>query len=306
MIPETGRREPGTRTAPQPWGVLGVPSSVAAHWPGIEKGPAALRRAGLIEELRKGAAPVHDFGDLAVAAWASARLGGRPNNADGVRDVLVAARGRIADVLRTGARPFVVGGECTLAMAMVSAFAAIGEDVGLVYVDGGQDLAIPADHPEEPILDSMGVAHLLDLPGTDAAVAAIGPRRPLLTDSDVVFLGYSEPEEDLHHQVGSVRIPAAEASAEPEAAARRALAALEHDRVVVHVDVDVLDFLEVPAADIAVYGRGLALTTLTRLLRVLLRDPRCAGALLVEYNPDHDPEGRAGRDLVQMLGDTLA
>jgi arginase family enzyme len=37
--------EAGTRT----WGLLGVPSSVAAHWPGIEQGPAALREAGLLE-----------------------------------------------------------------------------------------------------------------------------------------------------------------------------------------------------------------------------------------------------------------
>ncbi len=37
--------EAGTRT----WG---VPSSVAAHWPGIEQGPAALREGGLLETLR--------------------------------------------------------------------------------------------------------------------------------------------------------------------------------------------------------------------------------------------------------------
>jgi hypothetical protein len=35
------------------------------------------------------------------------------------------------------------------------------DDVGLLYVDGGQDLMIPTDHPEEPILDAMGVAHML-------------------------------------------------------------------------------------------------------------------------------------------------
>jgi hypothetical protein len=39
------------RGVDRPWGVLGVPSSVAVHWPEIEQAPAAMRAAGLIERL---------------------------------------------------------------------------------------------------------------------------------------------------------------------------------------------------------------------------------------------------------------
>ena len=67
--------EAGTRT----WGVLGVPSSVAAHWPGIEQGPAALRKAGLLETLRAHGVRVADHGDLAVTRWTAERVDGRPN-----------------------------------------------------------------------------------------------------------------------------------------------------------------------------------------------------------------------------------
>ena len=63
----------GTRT----WGVLGVPSSVAAHWPGIEQGPAALRKAGLLETLRAHGVRVADHGDLAVTRWTAERVDGR-------------------------------------------------------------------------------------------------------------------------------------------------------------------------------------------------------------------------------------
>ena len=54
------------------WGVLGVPTSAAAHWPGLEKGPAALRRAGLVDQLRAAGSDVVDHGDLPVDP-----LGGR-------------------------------------------------------------------------------------------------------------------------------------------------------------------------------------------------------------------------------------
>jgi arginase len=45
------------------WGLLGVPSSAGAHTPGLEKGPAAIRDAGLIDLLSGGA---EDHGDVAA------------------------------------------------------------------------------------------------------------------------------------------------------------------------------------------------------------------------------------------------
>ena len=57
---------------------------------------------------------------------------------------------------------------------------------------------IPVDHPEEPILDAMGVAHLLDLPGCVPELAGIASRRPLLQPADVAFVGFGDGEEDVH------------------------------------------------------------------------------------------------------------
>ncbi|KAF2420402.1 arginase family protein [Microbacterium sp. B35-30] len=288
------------------WGIVGVPSSAAAHWAGIEKAPAALRAAGLVDALSNGSVAVKDFGDQQVAHWATHRTGDGANNVEAVRAVLDETRQRIVDVLTDGLRPFVIGGECTLAVAMVSAFAECGRDVGVVYVDGGQDLMTPVDNRDEPILDGMGVAHMLDLPGTEDVISGIGPRRPLLRDSDIVFLGYADEEEDIHDVVHSGRIPSSLVSADPEAAAFRALAALSAASIVIHIDVDVLDFLQVPAADVPTYGRGLSIEDLSATLRILFSDPRCAGALLVEYNPDHDRLGRAAAQLVEMIRATAS
>ena len=186
--------EAGTRT----WGVLGVPSSVAAHWPGIEQGPAALREAGLLETLRAHGVRVADHGDLAVARWTAERTDERPNAWRQVVDVVDAARSAISEMVLAGQAPLVLGGECTLAIALVAALVEHYGEVGLIYVDGGQDLMIPADHPHEPILDAMGVAHMLDLPGCVPELAGIGPRRPLLQPADVAFVGFGDDEEDVH------------------------------------------------------------------------------------------------------------
>ena len=294
--------EAGTRT----WGVLGVPSSVAAHWPGIEQGPAALREAGLLETLRAHGVRVADHGDLAVARWTAERTDERPNAWRQVVDVVDAARSAISEMVLAGQAPLVLGGECTLAIALVAALVEHYGEVGLIYVDGGQDLMIPADHPHEPILDAMGVAHMLDLPGCVPELAGIGPRRPLLQPADVAFVGFGDDEEDVHGLVPAPRLRSPEVIADPVAAGRRALTALPHRHLVVHFDVDVLDALDLPLADIATYGTGLRLDHVAPLLRTLVADPRVVGMTVVEANPDHDPDGTSIRRLVTAVAAALA
>jgi len=286
--------------------VLGVPSSVAAHWPGIEKGPAALRTAGLLDTLRDHGVGVADHGDLPVARWNAQVTPGRPNAWQQVVEVVDTARAAISTVVAAGQAPLVLGGECTLAIALVAAAVDHYDDVGLLYVDGGQDLMIPAEHPEEPILDAMGVAHMLDLPGCVPELAGVGPRRPLLQPADVAFVGFGDGEEDVHALVPAPRIRGAEVIADPVAAGRRALSALPHRHLVVHFDVDVLDALDLPLADIATYGTGMRLDHIAPLLRTLLADPRVVGMTVVEANPDHDPDGTSIRQLVAALGRSLA
>ena len=292
----------GTRT----WGVLGVPSSVAAHWPGIEQGPAALREAGLLETLRAHGVRVADHGDLGVARWTAERTDERPNAWRQVVDVVDAARSAISEMVLAGQAPLVLGGECTLAIALVAALVEHYGEVGLIYVDGGQDLMIPADHPHEPILDAMGVAHMLDLPGCVPELAGIGPRRPLLQPVDVAFVGFGDDEEDVHGLVPAPRLRSPEVIADPVAAGRRALTALPHRHLVVHFDVDVLDALDLPLADIATYGTGLRLDHVAPLLRTLVADPRVVGMTIVEANPDHDPDGTSIRRLVTAVAAALA
>lgn len=292
---------------PRTWGVLGVPTSAAAHWPGLEKGPAALRGAGLIERLRAAGTRVTDHGDRTTTRWRADRPDDRPNNWRAATDVIADSRTAIGGVLAAGHHPLVLGGDCTLAVALVAAALDHHPDVGLLYVDGGQDLMIPVDHPREPILDAMGVAHLLDLPGCLPQLAAIGPRRPLLDSSSVAFVGFADDDEDIHGLVGAAaRFPATTVIRDPVDTAGRALAALVNERLVVHFDVDVLDALDLPMADIATYGTGVRLEHLTPLLRALVADQRVIGVTVVEANPDHDPDGTSVRRLVSALVQALS
>jgi arginase len=288
-----------------PLGILGVPSSAAAHWPGQEKAPAALRQAGLLDRLRDTGLEVVDHGDRPVVRWQPHPTERRPHNLTRVIEVLEDARDPITRIVEAGQLPLIIGGECTLAIALYSAAVTADERVALVYFDGGQDLSNDPANPES-VLDGLGVGHLLDRPGMAAALAGFGPRRPLLTPDRLCFFGFGDPEEDPAGLVPSPRFPADVVRLDPRAAARSALQALGADRFVVHFDVDVIDFYDLPVADVPLYNRGLTTAEAMAALSEFVAHPGFAGMTFVEFNPDHgEPDGSTARTLAAALAGAL-
>jgi arginase len=172
------------------WGLLGVPSSAAAHGPGQEKAPAALRRAGLSERLSVAGARIVDYGDLPVVRWRPDRHQRRPHNLRAVLGVLRETSRRVAEVLADGRVPLVLGGECSVTIAVISAFRDRDMEPALLYMDGGVDLFTLATNPTG-ILDSMALAHLLDERGCASELAGLGRTRPLLAEDRLLLFGYT-------------------------------------------------------------------------------------------------------------------
>jgi arginase len=92
------------------------------------------------------------------------------------------------------------------------------------------------------------------------------------------------------------------------AAAALALDAVENGDgpILVHLDVDVLDPVEMPAKDGFTPGEGLSWPELSDLLTRLLASPRVAALELAEYNPEKDPDGSSARKLVDLLARAIS
>jgi arginase len=289
-------------------GLLGVPSSAAAHWPGQEKAPAALRAAEIVGHMGDHGIDVVDYGDRPTVRWKPLPYDGQPHDMARVLDVLGDAREHIARIFGEDRLPLVVGGECTLTIALVGAALDAGHDVALIYFDGGQDLLSVAENPEEGgSLDAMGVAHMLDLPGAASEVAAFGPRRPLLTPDHVCFFGYGEVD-DAFSDLSSPRVDAGVVARDPHMAAQEALDAVNEiaERFLIHFDVDVINFFDLPAADVPQYSTGLSLDDAMTALSVLVAHPGLLGMTFTEFNPDHgDADGSTSRTLAEALAAAL-
>jgi arginase len=293
------------------FGLLGVPSSAAAHGPGQEKAPAALRRAGLPERLTAAGARIVDYGDLPVVRWRPDPYQRRPHNLQAVLGVLRKTSRRVGEILADGRVPLVLGGECTVTIAVVAAFRDAGVEPALVYMDGGVDLFTPATNPTG-ILDSMAVAHLLDEPGTAAELAGLGRTRPLLRDDRLLLFGYTDypgAEHDVLVRRHLAGLPVEQIRGRPEQATEEALARVgaSADRFVLHLDVDVVDFLDLPVADIPLHNAGLTFDEAMRCLAVLAGHEGLAGLTITEFNPDHGAEDGSTADaLVRGLVGALA
>jgi arginase len=214
----------------------------------------------------------------------------------------------VAAAFADGHDILVLGGDCTIELGTVAGAIRDGARVGLAYVDLDSDLNVPGTG--EGALDWMGVAHLLDVPGAHKTLTSLAGRRPML-DVEAVRLFAVENittfERSVIDRLGLHVEPLADVVDDPDAVAERTRAwAASYDRILVHVDIDVLDYTKFPIAHEIRDAPGLELPQLARLLRDLHRLPNWSALTLSEVNPDHAPDERDsfGR-LIEMLGDVL-
>jgi arginase len=276
-----------------PLGVIGVPTSAGAFAPGQEQAPAALRGAGLLDVLREHGADVRDHGDREPWRWRPDPTSPRAQNAAKVVEIVRDTAERVAASAAAGETTLVLGGDCTVGIGTVAGHVAAGERVGLLYFDSHADLNVPSS-VREGTLDWMGMAHMLGAEGAVPELVEAGPRAPLLEPEQVLLFGWGPEqatpfEREAVERHGLVVVPVDEVAADPEAAAAHALDMLEPrcDRLLVHFDVDVIDFTDVPLSENTGRNEGLAYANALRALARLVTSPKLAGLTITELNPHH-------------------
>jgi arginase len=278
-------------------GAIGVPTSAGAFAPGQERAPRALRDAGLLDALRAADVAVQDYGDREIWRWRPDRENRRAQNAAEVVEIVQDTARRVRDAIAQDEVTLVIGGDCTVGIGTVAGHVASGERVGLVYFDSHADLNVP-ESVHEGALDWMGLAHMLGEPGAVTALSSAGPRTPLLEDDQVLLFGWGPGqatpfERDVIERRAIEVVAVDEVAADPEHAATRARQSIEGrcDRVLVHFDVDVIDFTDVPLSENWGRNEGLSYEHTMRALTSLLASPRLAGLTITELNPDHTERG---------------
>jgi arginase len=271
--------------------IVGVPSSAASYAAGQDLAPAALRSAGLLEQLTASGLEVHDDGDLPHQAWSPDRDHPLAQNADQATMSVQQLADRLHPLLARGDIALVLGGNCTIALGVVAALRRLDAGApGLLYVDRHYDINTPQS-TTDGALDWMGLAHALALPGClDTLTDAFG-RRPLLEADQVAWLGV-EPrvatqwEREQADRLGLHVTTSQALAADPPAAALVALGQLPPGPLALHLDVDVMDFVDAPLAENTdCRNTGPTLDQAAEALTAAARDPRMRALSIGELNP---------------------
>ena len=141
------------------------------------------------------------------------------------------------------------------------------------------------------------MAHMLGEEGAAELLSRFGARFPLLGDEDVFLFSYG-PEQATEHERSAIGrrglkgTPVEDVAPDPEGAAARALEEMEphFDLLLVHFDVDTVDFTDLPLSENPGRNEGLPFDSAVRALGTLLGSDRLAAVTVTEFNPDHGEE----------------
>lgn len=291
--------------------IIGAPSSAGAYAPGQEKAPAALRAAGLPAYLAARGITVDDHGDVPGFRWRADRVNPRAMNVNAASTVAKATAERVACALAADAAVLILGGDCTVELGTVAGALRETQSIGVVYIDLDTDLNTPHS-TQDGALDWMGVAHMLNVKGTVPELASLGPRVPMLRPEQVLFFANDnvEPfERQIIDELGIAEVRLADVAADPSSAAEAVVSgwARQFERLLVHLDVDVLDYVDMPLAENNRRNVGLRFDQLMASLRPLLCAPNWTALTVCELNPDHgEIDGSTLRTFAGALADALA
>ena len=291
--------------------IVGAPSSAGAYAPGQEQAPAAVRAIRFLEMLAKRGVRIHDRGDVLGFRWRPDKANPRAMNARNVAAVAQALSKQVAAALAEDDKVLVLGGDCTVELGTVAGALRDTTRVGLVYIDLDTDLNTP-ESTRDGALDWMGVAHLLGIQGSLSELAGLGPRAPMLAPDQLLFFANDnvEPfERDVIARLGIDQVPLADVARDPTLAADAVVHgwARRFERLLVHVDVDVLDYVDTPLAENTRRNWGLRCDQLMQTLKSLLSAPNWTALTICELNPNHgESDGMTLRRFCESLADALA
>ena len=294
----------------RPFTVLDAPLSLGLRRerpevvPGVARLPETLRRLGLLERLE-----ARDAGALpAPTAYAAQREPGtNALNARAVQTYALALAERVWALLDAGLFPVVLGGDCSILLGVTLALRRRGR-CGLLFCDGHTDYW-PPEQSQTGGLAGMDLwfATRGRLPLLDATSPP-----PLTRPEDVVLFGPRDGEgraaaglpDPRAAGMGLLDLPTIRRRGAAQAA-RDALAHFEGrglERFWLHLDADVLNEAQMPAVD-SPQPDGLWTHEAAEALDVFMRSGLVVGLDVTIYDPDRDPDGQAGRHLLQLIAE---
>jgi arginase len=282
--------------------IIGAPLDLGAGRRGVDMGPSAIRYAGLEARLDALGYECSDWGNVETPV-AEAIAEGEPTARflAAIKEACGAVAHRVADALRSGVVPIVLGGDHSVALGTLGGLASVAGPGGALWIDAHGDLNTPKSSPSGNV-HGMPLAAALGLAG-DVFTSDAWPL-PALDPAHVALVGVralDEGERDLVREVG---IPVATMTdldrRGVEPVVREALDRVQGARFVhVSLDMDAVDPDVAPGVGTPVRG-GLSYREAHLAMELIAEAGVLASLEVVEVNPILDRENATARLAVEL------
>lgn len=289
-------------------GVIGIPYNVGWKDEGIDEGPAALRRLGLLDQLKQAADNVTDLGDAHVDLPPRDDSNPKLLNPGQVMAVCKAVAPMVRDACREGYFPLILGAEDSVIMGIMEGLhEGLSDRIGLIYLDAHGDFNIPETTPSG-LIGGMDVAILAGR-GPEQLANMFG-HKPQLSEEQIALFGARDldPQEREMLRSSSVQVYTMDKVKQlgAERAIREVVERLSRScrKIYAHIDIDVLDPSEIKALHMNV-PNGLRMTECANALRFVRETGKLCGLAVMVFNAHKDPDGTEAKKLNQMIVDIL-
>ena len=286
-----------TGVAERTFHVFGVPLRSGSLLPGNENDAQAYRDVHLLARLQAAGCKAVDDGDVAIPSYLPHHSIPPIRSWPGPRIVWDCVSERITPVLqRSGQVPLLIGCDCSVVVGTTQALLhASSQEIRVLYIDGDFDDS-PPDGRRSQSAASCAVWLL-----TNNSPFWAGPA---LRPSQVSVIGGTNASRSGQAGINSISLADIRRSKPREVAQQVLQSVPASASLLVHVDIDVLQSREMPAAYFP-HAEGMTLSELGELLGVVLKDPRIRIIEISEYAALRDFEQVSAGKLVDVLCEAL-
>lgn len=283
--------------------ILGTPFNGLGSPPNTENPAEGLRQAKLIPLLESNGHSVTDLGDLSGFQFQEIR-----DPETGIKDIDLwvelsnSLSRKLGTILDRKAFPLLLGGDCSMLVGILSAFAQRDTEVGLVFLDGHADFHSPETSDSGDPADM----ELAVLTGRGPhQITQVAGKYPLLKEENVVVYGIRVWDQIAE---SNIRVYDRNRMAEKgiKEVVEEGLESFTRSGFSfwLHFDVDAIDpkFMPVMFPE----PGGLTFEETQEFLSLVWSTGRTAGMSIACYHPVLDIDGSAGSRLATLIADCLS
>lgn len=282
--------------------IIGAPLDLGAGRRGVDMGPSAIRYAGIDDRLRELGYDCADLGNVETAIPEAAPAGDpHARFLDEIKQACERVAQRVADAIRAGRKPIVLGGDHSVAIGALGGLASVHGPGAVIWLDAHGDLNTPESSPSGNV-HGMPLAAALGL-APDAFASDVWPL-PAVEPERTVLLGVRslDPgERETVQRLGIGVYTMSEVDRQGvETVLREALDRVDGAAFVhVSLDMDVIDPDVAPGVGTPVRG-GLSYREAHLAMELLAESDAFDSFEIVEVNPILDRENATGRLAVEL------